>query len=338
MLWHARAFEHGTKQVSMFSVGIPFILVSIAVVSVRIHVVLHLLSKNLAIDDYFMVIGTFFTICLSVANMICGWYGVGMHTLDIPPENLVPMLKANLATRLLYVVAICFVKLSILLFYLNIERRRAWRWTGYFLMAFVLALSLATFFVLLFVCVPPSLFWNPVEQALHPEKCMKQSTQQAFFELNGVLNIVQDVSIIIFPIGMIWNLKMSIRRKIGLAALFSVGLVAVAAGSVRFYYVLSLAKEADLWYYMADSLNWCSIEIYAGIIASSAATFNKLVKEYLPKKWSGSYGSSATPRHNYQSAEQIKMRSHGTHSSRKHGIIGLTENDSEEAIVSKGGR
>jgi hypothetical protein len=28
--------------------------------------------------------------------------------------------------------------------------------------------------------------------------------------------------------------------------------------------VLFLANEADLWYYMADSLNWCNIEIYAG--------------------------------------------------------------------------
>jgi hypothetical protein len=36
------------------------------------------------------------------------------------------------------------------------------------------------------------------------------------------------------------------------------------AGCVRFYYVLFLANEVDLWYYMADSLNWCNIEIYAG--------------------------------------------------------------------------
>lgn len=38
----------------------------------------------------------------------------------------------------------------------------------------------------------------------------------------------------------------------------------ISAGCVRFYYVLFLANEADLWYYMADSLNWCNIEIYAG--------------------------------------------------------------------------
>lgn len=83
---------------------------------------------------------------------------------------------------------------------------------------------------------------------------------------------------------MIWKLQMPRNQKIALACLLCVGLIAVAgmwsimefrlmsyssvtAGCVRFYYVLFLANEADIWYYMADSLNWCSIEIYAGILA-----------------------------------------------------------------------
>jgi len=97
------------------------------------------------------------------------------------------MLKANLATRLLYVVAICLVKFSILVFYLRIDPRRYTRWMVYFLMAWVFALSVVTFFVLLFVCTPPSLFWNPAGQAEHPEKCLPQPTQQMFFNINGIM-------------------------------------------------------------------------------------------------------------------------------------------------------
>lgn len=97
------------------------------------------------------------------------------------------MLKANLATRLLYVTAITFVKFSILEFYRKLDPRKPTRWAVYFLMGFVFILNIVTFFVLLFVCVPPSLFWDPVGQALHPEKCLKQSTQQAFFNANGIL-------------------------------------------------------------------------------------------------------------------------------------------------------
>lgn len=110
--------------------------------------------------------------------------------LEIPPENMTPLLKANLATRLLYVVAITFVKFSILVFYTKLDHRKPTRWATYFLMAFVAALGIVTFFVLAFVCVPPSLFWNPAEQLKHPEKCLKQSTQQTFFNVNGILKYV----------------------------------------------------------------------------------------------------------------------------------------------------
>jgi hypothetical protein len=132
---------------------------------------------------------------------------------------------------------------------------------------------------------------------------------------------------------------------------------------VRFYYVLFLANETDIWFYMADSLNWCSIEIYAGkvpsrfvrtgfepnifsaIICSSASTFKAILKTYLPKVW-GSYGSqgpSGNPRHQYDQSRsgQFVMKPFGASSSnksnsnRKYGISDLTEigNDSEEAIV-----
>ena len=88
--WQARALEKGTKQASMFAVGIPFIVITSIVVILRVHVRLSLLRSQLALDDCeppfcrmpigvilivvppdLMLAGTFFTISLSVANMIC---------------------------------------------------------------------------------------------------------------------------------------------------------------------------------------------------------------------------------------------------------------------------
>jgi hypothetical protein len=143
-----------------------------------------------------------------------------------------PLLKANYATRLLYTVALGFVKSSILVFYMRLDPRKFMRWAIYFLLAFVAALSITTFFFLAFVCVPPSLFWDVAGQAAAPEKCLSQPTQQMFFNLNGICNIVQDVSIYLLPIPMLWHLQMPIRQKLALGALFSVGLVAVAGMSL----------------------------------------------------------------------------------------------------------
>jgi hypothetical protein len=81
----------------------------------------------------------------------------------------------------------------------------------------------------------------------------------------GTRSVIQDFAIYVLPMSIVWKLQMPRGQKIALCALLCVGLVAVAAGCVRFYYVLFLSNEADIWYYMSDSLSWCSIEIYAGM-------------------------------------------------------------------------
>jgi hypothetical protein len=78
------------------------------------------------------------------------------------------------------------------------------------------------------LAVFPSLFWRLEAQQASPEKCLSQSTQQMFFNLNGVCNIIQDVSMYLLPIPMLWGLQMPLRQKFALGTLLSIGLVAVA--------------------------------------------------------------------------------------------------------------
>ena len=107
---------------------------------------------------------------------------------QIPLENYPALLKANWATRLLYVFAIGFVKLSILVFYLRIEHRKWTRWVVYFIMFTVIGVSVASAFVLVFECMPPAAFWDATmlpEARL--EKCMHPDNMQDFYESNGII-------------------------------------------------------------------------------------------------------------------------------------------------------
>jgi hypothetical protein len=49
--WHTRGLEPGTKQASLFAVGITFIVISSSVVLLRIHVRIHLQKLQLAAED-----------------------------------------------------------------------------------------------------------------------------------------------------------------------------------------------------------------------------------------------------------------------------------------------
>lgn len=104
---------------------------------------------------------------------------------DIPVENYEYLLKSNYANRLLYVVALCFVKLSILVFYLRVDHRKYTRWAIYFLMFTVIGLSIATALICIFECWPPALYWDVAN--LPHEKCMPASQRQVFFEANGII-------------------------------------------------------------------------------------------------------------------------------------------------------
>lgn len=128
------------------------------------------------------------------------------------------------------------------------------------------------------------MFWNLEEQLAKPGECLPHKTQHLFFNIYGICNIVQDTSIFLLPIPMLWNLQIPFRQKLAVCTLLCVGLFAVAgmfselhrtyentadvielASCIRLYYVLLLGQEdQEVFYYIADSLNWSSIEIYAG--------------------------------------------------------------------------
>ncbi|KAL4965195.1 uncharacterized protein BDV14DRAFT_200185 [Aspergillus stella-maris] len=215
--------------------------------------------------------------------MAAAYYGVGRHYQDLLPlsqTTTTPMLKLIYATRILYVLSLMFVKTSLLLFYLRLDPRRWMKYTVYGLLVIVIDLSIASVCILAFSCFPPSKFWDLSVDA--SDHCMDAGRQQTFYEANGVLNIVTDICIYIVPIPMLWGVRISMRRKGAIFAIFSIGILSIAAGCVRYDFVRKLASNPDQYYYLADSLNWCSIEIYVAIFCGSAPSLSVLVKTYAP--------------------------------------------------------
>lgn len=105
----------------------------------------------------------------------------------IPPENYPYLLKSNYANRFLYVLALCFVKMSLLVFYVRVDPRKVARYTVHLLMLTVVGLGTATGLLCIFECWPPQLLWDLEGQAANPGKCMAMSKRQAYFEANGIL-------------------------------------------------------------------------------------------------------------------------------------------------------
>jgi hypothetical protein len=83
--WHARALENGTKQASLFAVGIPFIIISSVVVFLRLYVRLRLVRLRLAADDcklYIVAQRYHYDADLSKTRSDACWYTLHDCTLD----------------------------------------------------------------------------------------------------------------------------------------------------------------------------------------------------------------------------------------------------------------
>lgn len=260
----------------------------LVVMSVRMYVRLFM-SRKIGLDDVLMFIGTVPTFGLSIASIIAATYGVGLHAADIPPpREHTPHAPINLfhSTPLQSWHELC--QSGPPLFYLRLDPRRPMRLGLYIFTGIIVAFNITSFFIVVFSCNPPAMFWGDVVAG---GKCMRAESQLAFYNANGILNIITDLGIYLVPIPMVWAIKMPFKQKLGVVSIFVLGLLNVAAGCIRFAYVLLLSNTADQYYFLTDALDWCGTELYVAIMCSCATTF-KALKKYFPRVF-GSTGASS---------------------------------------------
>ena len=118
--------------------------------------------------------------------------------------------------EVLYVITIGLIKISILLFYLQVFPTRSFRLRCWSVMGFVLASSFAFEIVTIFQCHPVSFAWN---KDIHGTCINFNRVTWA----NAAFNILQDILIIVLPISEVRKLQLGRKKKIGLYIMFGLG-------------------------------------------------------------------------------------------------------------------
>ena len=116
----------------------------------------------------------------------------------------------------MYGFTVLFIKLSIIFLYrrifaIDIKMERITLWlTGFLLIFYVAQICLAI--VIQAECVVPP----------NPALC---SNVYMNTEAQAVLNVATDFAVLVLPITRIFHLHMSLRRKLGISAVFAIGLL-----------------------------------------------------------------------------------------------------------------
>ncbi|KAI9662671.1 MAG: hypothetical protein M1831_002714 [Alyxoria varia] len=252
---------------SFIAVSISLTVLGLVAVLLRAYVRTKLRPGNLGFDDLFIVIGT-----------VNG--GLGRHTqLD---DDGAPLLddRTTLTLKVIYAqdiiekLAYGCIKLSFLFFYRRIFVTGVSTLSRIFtdvMIALVALWAFSLFVAEVFVCGGhPKVFWSYDNVAERKTSCVNTSVILLVFAVTDVLG---DLLIMGLPLQRVWRLNKSLKDKIGLALIFSLGLISTIAGIVRLVFVVEAYRDeygqaGDILGSTSPPFMWTIVESSVGVIAA----------------------------------------------------------------------
>ncbi|KAK5162881.1 uncharacterized protein LTR77_011138 [Saxophila tyrrhenica] len=99
--------------------------------------------------------------------------------------------------------------------------------------------------------------------------CLDPRYQTDFGYFVGAFNCLTDAFLTVLPATLISHTRLSFRKKIGLALLLCLSILALAAAVVKTYEAKALSEISDYTYDLCDYVIWVSIELNVVIIVAS---------------------------------------------------------------------
>jgi hypothetical protein len=188
--------------------------------------------------------------------------------------------------RISYILDLCLVKTSILLFYKYIaSTRKSFHQLVRVLLAIILLGTASMIVAAVFTCYPVEDAWSfkVFEDAFRGKRATQCYNPGPFWIANAVYNLVTDILIWTLPVFFFLNLSsMPMRRRLGLLAVFSVGIVAIVASAARLrVMMLWLSGPKAQQQNAANLMIWSQVEQNTGIIAGSIPFLRPLLRKAL---------------------------------------------------------
>ena len=145
--------------------------------------------------------------------------GFGRHLQDVLASGTTPrqIFITEFSINFLYNTGITLVKISALFFYARVFRvSKGFRTCLWITGALVVCWWITLDIIAVCACIPPKKQWDTDIGG----RCL--NSYSAFIAA-AAPNVLIDVIILVLPLPTIWNLHLSIHRKLNLAAVFVVG-------------------------------------------------------------------------------------------------------------------
>ncbi|KAL1648509.1 hypothetical protein SLS61_006833 [Didymella pomorum] len=259
-------------------VNLAFYILSVVALAAQ-WIVRFTVGRLELLDDAntFMVLAVdtvLFAVCYKMS-----WTGLGRDMWNVPFDEITTTLRLFWISEIAYFSTLGFIKLSFLLFYLQIFPEKRFRKIVWAVIYFQIASMVAFGFAATFVCTPVSFAWKQWD-GNHTGKCINNN---ALAFTHAAHSILVDFVTLSLPITQIWKLHLGLKKKIGVLLMFSVGAFVTVVSMLRLRSLVHFANTTNMtWDYLEASL-WSVIECQVGIICSCMPSIRLGLTRLFPK-------------------------------------------------------
>ncbi|KAH7127207.1 hypothetical protein B0J11DRAFT_505914 [Dendryphion nanum] len=198
-------------------------------------------NKKVTVDDVFIFLATTFAIGLSVTTLVLASQGLGVREqLTTPRANI--LMKAHYASDFLYVLSICFPKLTLVAFFHRIVVQRAERRITQVFGIFIIAWTLASLAAVAFQCSLP----RPWE--MMTLRCYNKGI---FWIVYCIIDMTTEVGLVMLSVNLVAYLRVRLSRKLIVVACFAPRILVIVAALARLVFLFPITPhdnpEFNLW-------------------------------------------------------------------------------------------
>ncbi|KAF4985500.1 hypothetical protein FDECE_16521 [Fusarium decemcellulare] len=189
--------------------------------------ILRIISKCLrflpwGMDDYAMIVAFVFVILSTITIQFMVVHGLGQDIWTLNEQQITTFFQLLLVNELTYVMALTLIKVSILLFFLTIFPDPMFRTIVKGTLIFIGLMFVAFSILGVLQRQPIWLLWEGWKDKVPRGKSL---STLAISLPHAALNVALDVWMLLLPLSQLYHLGLKLRKKIGIAAMFSVGIL-----------------------------------------------------------------------------------------------------------------
>ncbi|KAI1737680.1 hypothetical protein F4680DRAFT_467961 [Xylaria scruposa] len=199
--------------------------------------------------------------------------GLLVHQWNLRFRDLRPFLIRSIVILHLYAGMMVFLKTAVLLDWLQTFSPRGKRGVFYWLCTSTIVINVVFWIIAIIVLDTECIPFESIYDKTVPGHCISKPKILDMFA--NAFGFTVDIIILALPQWVIWKLRMSTMKRLGVSIVFAFGILACVAAGARLGSTISYMHSDDITYSYSSVALWTVAEVTCGFIVFSVTGLSK---------------------------------------------------------------